>query len=84
MRLIWILIGVGMLATCIVSLIYDAKGDEDAAGTAALLLFALGLAACVLYGWEYRPLAPTAPPARETPMVYDRRRLDPQTWETMD
>jgi hypothetical protein len=53
-------------------------------GTAALLLFALGLAACVLYGWEYRPLAPYAPPARETPIVYDRRRLDPQTLETMD
>ena len=83
MKLIWILIGVAMLATCIVSLIYDHLGDEDAAGTAALVLFALGLAACVLYGWEYRPMAPDAPPARETPIVSDRR-LDPQGWETMD
>ncbi|MBR1830430.1 MAG: hypothetical protein IJ781_13205 [Atopobiaceae bacterium] len=83
MRLVWIVIGAGMLATCVVSLWLDAKGSEDAAATAALAFFALGLAACVLYGWEYRPLAPDAPPACEVPVVYDRR-LDPQPLETMD
>lgn len=84
MRLAWIAIGAGMLVTCAFSLALDSRGDEEAATTAALCFFALGLAACILYGWEYRPLAPDAPPAREVPTVYDRRRLDPQTWETMD
>lgn len=96
MRLIWILIGAAFAVCMLMCAIRDWQGDEQASVWWAGACIALGIVACLLYGFEYAPwwkLIDGRPmsdfegrpwyDARETPIVYDRR-LDPQPWETMD
>lgn len=97
MRLIWILIGAAF-AVCLLMCAYrDWQGDEQASVWWAGACIALGIVACLIYGLEYAPrrqLIDGRPMSDfegrpwydepELPVVYDRRRLDPQTWETMD
>lgn len=96
MRLVWILIGVTFTVCLLMCAYRDWQGDEQASVWWAGACIALGIVACLLYGFEYAPrrqLIDGRPMSdfegrpwydeRELPIVYDRR-LDPQTWETMD
>lgn len=72
MRAVWICIGVMIVITCIAAWVMDDRGDEESAEMWGLAMLALFLASLLLYGWEYRPMAPKAPDPMERPIVYDQ------------
>jgi len=55
MRLIWILIGVTFTVCLLMCAYRDWQGDEQASVWWAGACIALGIVACLLYGFEYAP-----------------------------
>lgn len=74
MRAAWIVIGVAMFVTCVAAWVMDERGDEESAEMWGCAMFALGLAAIILYGWEYR-LMESRPSIPTEQQVIDGRPL---------
>ena len=55
MRTIWIAMGVAFAVCMLMCAIRDAQGDEQASVWWAGACIALGIVACLLYGFEYAP-----------------------------
>lgn len=54
-RAMWVTIGVALLVCIVMCSIRDWQGDEQAAWAWAGVCIALGIVACLLYGFEYAP-----------------------------
>ena len=72
MKAAWIFIGVAMFVTCVAAWVMDERGDEESAEMWGCAMFALGLAALILYGCEHMVMRPSATEPMERPIVYDQ------------